>query len=238
VGGGSSGKAALLLEDSVHQVESSNPWLNPHNKEQNPMHPVKSAASLAAALLLSACGGPATDQSLETATHSAALTTAFSQGCTFSITYQLTSSSSHPPLFEPVITRQASSTCPWPSASVVLAGSYSDPDLSIAANDLGVAVGYTYKYSPSGSSGAHLELLHLTPDTLSVVRSTTLLAHQDFRISTIHRAELSFLADGTTLQVQGTKNGTIPFESGSGSNYIATYPAFFTSTTEPTVVAY
>ncbi|ATB29249.1 hypothetical protein [Melittangium boletus] len=202
------------------------------------MHPVKSTASLAVALLLSACGGPATAESLGTATDSAALTSAFSQGCTFSMTYQQTSSTSHPPLFEPVITRQASSTCPWPSASVVLAGSYSEPGLSIAANDLGVAVSYTYKYSPSGSSGVYLELRHLTPDTLSVVRSTTLYAHDAFRFSKVYRGELSLLADGSTLQVQGTKEGTIPFESGNGSNYIATYPDFFTSTTTPTVVAY
>ncbi|ATB40524.1 hypothetical protein CYFUS_005973 [Cystobacter fuscus] len=202
------------------------------------MHLVKSAPLLAVALLLSACGGSATDESPETATDSATLTSAFSQGCTFSITYQRTSSNSHPPLFEPVITRQASSTCPWPSASVVLEGSYSVPALSIAANDLGVAVSYTYDYSPSGSNGAYLKLLHLTPDTLSVVRSTLLVAQYEFRFSNVFCEELSFLADGTTLRVQGTKDGIIPLEIGSGSNYLATYPDFFTSTTEPTVVAY
>jgi hypothetical protein len=201
------------------------------------MHTVKSTASLSLALLLSACGEPASEESLETATNSAALTSAVSQGCTFSITYQ-TNMNSLPPRYEPVITRQASPTCPWPSASVVLEGSYSTPALSIAANDVGVAVSYTYKYSPSGSSGAYLKLLHLTPDTLSVARSTTLTAEYNFRITYVYSGELSLLADGTTLQVQGTKSGTIPGESGSGSNYIATYPAFFTSTTAPTVVAY
>ncbi len=202
------------------------------------MHTVKSTASLAVALLLSACGGPATEESLETATNSAALTSAVSQGCTFSITYQTNSSPSHPPLFEPVITRQASSTCPWPSASVVLPGAYSPPDLSIAANDLGIAVSYTYDYSPSGSNAAYLNLLHLTPDTLSVVRFTRIEAQYEFRFSNVSCKEMSFLADGTTLQVHGTKDGIIPLEIGSGSNYIATYPNFFTSTTEPTVVAY
>ncbi|WP_043431673.1 hypothetical protein [Cystobacter fuscus] len=202
------------------------------------MPTVKSTASLAVALVLSACGGPATDESIETATASAALTAAVSQGCTFSITYQKTSSSSHPPLFEPIITRQASSTCPWPSATVVLAGSYSEPNLAIAANDLGVAVSYTYDYSPSGSNSEYLRLLHLTPDTLSVVRFTELLAQYEFHTSNVSCKELSLLADGTTLQVQGTKVGIIPFELGSGSNYIATYPDFFTSTTAPTVVAY
>jgi hypothetical protein len=58
------------------------------------------------------------------------------------------------------------------------------------------------------------------------------------RISYVYSGELSLLADGTTPQVQGPKGGTIPGESGSGSNYIATYPAFFTSTTAPSVVAY
>jgi hypothetical protein len=121
---------------------------------------------------------------------------------------------------------------------VVLAGSYSEPDLSIVANNLGVAVSYTYQYSPSGSSGVYRQLLHLTPDSLSVVRYTPILAHYEFRFSHLSLGEMSLLADGTTLQVQGTKYGIIPFETGSGSNYIATYPDFFTSTTEPTVVAY
>ncbi|WNG17762.1 hypothetical protein [Cystobacter fuscus] len=202
------------------------------------MHPVKSTASLAVALLLSACDVTTPAEPFEPATDSTALTSATSRGCAFSITHQQASSSSHPPRFEPVITRQASPTCPWPSASVVLAGSYSEPDLSIAANDLGVAVSYTYRYSPSGSSGIYLELLHLTPDTLSVVRSTTIVALDGFRLSYVSLGEMSILADGTTLQVQGNKDGTIPIETGSGSNYIATYPDFFTSTTVPTVVAY
>ncbi|EPX59555.1 hypothetical protein D187_002716 [Cystobacter fuscus DSM 2262] len=120
----------------------------------------------------------------------------------------------------------------------MLAGSYSEPNLAIAANDLGVAVSYTYDYSPSGSNSEYLRLLHLTPDTLSVVRFTELLAQYEFHTSNVSCKELSLLADGTTLQVQGTKVGIIPFELGSGSNYIATYPDFFTSTTAPTVVAY
>ncbi|MFY0584028.1 hypothetical protein ACN28S_65675 [Cystobacter fuscus] len=71
-----------------------------------------------------------------------------------------------------------------------------------------------------------------------MVRSTTLSAYEEYRHTNVYGGELSLLADGNTLQIQGSKEGIIPFELGSGSHYIATYPDFFTSTTEPSVVAY
>ncbi len=198
------------------------------------MRTVKLAASLAAALLMQACGSPTAEEPSPLATSTAALTTAVSRGCTFTVSYREVITPFH--TYVPFVTRQASSTCPWGEASVDLGDSYEPPTLSIAANDLGVAVSTTKRNT--SSSGMYLMLYNVAPDTLTVARQTELRAYGSYRTTIVWSGELSILADGTTLQVQGTKGGIIPGESGSGSNYIATYPAFFTSTTAPTVVAY
>lgn len=200
------------------------------------MRTVRLTASLAAALLMQACGGPAAEEPSPLATSTAALTTAVSRGCTFTLSYKEVMPP-FPPTYVPVVTRQASSTCPWGAASVDLPGSYSVPQLSLAANDLGVAVSYTNKYSPSGSSGTWLELRHVAPDTLAVVRSVTLSAHVNFSSGHMYNGELSILTDGTTLKVRGEKAGVLGGETGSGNYYVATFPNFFTSTTAPTITA-
>jgi N-acetylneuraminic acid mutarotase len=200
------------------------------------MRTVRLTASLAAALWMQACGGPAAEEPSPLATSAAALTTAVSRGCTFTLSYKEVMPP-FPPTYVPVVTRQASSTCPWGAASVDLPGSYSVPQLSLAANDLGVAVSYTNKYSPSGSSGTWLELRHVAPDTLSVVRSVTLSAHVNFSSGYMYNGELSILTDGTTLKVRGEKAGILGSETGSGNYYVATFPNFFTSTTAPTITA-
>jgi hypothetical protein len=199
------------------------------------MRTVKFAASLTAALLMQACGAPAPQEPSPLVTSAAALTSAVSQGCTFTVSYKEVMPP-YPPVYVPVVTRQASSTCPWDAASVELPGAYSPPQLSLAANALGVAVSYTNRYSPSGSSGTWLELRHLAPDTLSVVRSFTLAAHVDYRPTYVN-GEVSIMTDGTTLKVRGEKGGVLPGETGSGSYYVATFPHFFTSTTNPTLTA-
>jgi hypothetical protein len=201
------------------------------------MRTVKPAASLAVALLISACGGPAAEDSLEAATGSAALTSAVSQGCTFTLSSKQRAGTL-PPQYDVIVTREASSTCAWGSGSVVLGTTYNSPTLSLAANGLGVAASFTYKGSPSGSAAIFLYLRHLAPDTLSIVRSTSIGAMNPSYAGYVYSGDLSILADGTTLEVRGTKSGTIPGETGSGSNYVATYPHFFTSTTPPTIVAY
>jgi hypothetical protein len=203
------------------------------------MRTVKFAASLAVAVLMSACGGPATEDSPEFSTQSAALTTAVSRGCTFSLSY-LQAPMTFPPRYDAVLTRQASASCPWGEASAVVGSSYNPPALSLAANELGVAVSYTNKYSLSGSStGVWLELRHLAPDTLTVVRSTTLAAGQDYRHTPIYSGELSLRTDttGTALIVRGTKSGMLPGETGSGPYYTATYLNFFTTTNQPIITA-
>jgi hypothetical protein len=201
------------------------------------MRTVKLAASLAAALLMQACGNPTAEEPSPLTTSAAALTSSVSRGCTFTVTYKEVYPP-FPPTYVPVVTRQASSTCPWGEASVELPGSYSTPALSLAANDLGVAVSYTYKYSPSGSATTRLELYGLAPDTLSVVRSAELISTKDYYTSSyVYSGELSLLSDGTTLKIQGQKAGILPGETGSGEYYVATYPNFFTSTTAPTITA-
>lgn len=200
------------------------------------MRTVKLAASLAA-LLMQACGSPTAEEPSPLATSAAALTSGVSRGCTFSVSYKEVMPP-YPPTYVPVVTRQASSTCPWGAASVDLPGSYSTPTLSLAANELGVAVSYTYKYSPSGSATTRLELYGLAPDTLAVVRSAELISTtNNYTSSSVYSGELSLLSDGTTLEVQGQKAGYFPGETGSGEYYTALYPHFFTSTTAPTLTA-
>ncbi|RYZ33594.1 MAG: hypothetical protein EOO71_41565, partial [Myxococcaceae bacterium] len=110
------------------------------------------------------------------------------------------------------------------------------PTLSLAANDLGVAVGYTYKTSVSGSAPRSLGLKHLAPNTLATVRSTGLAI--PLGSGSVNSGDLAIAADGTTLTVSGTKSGTLSGQTGSGNNYVATYPNFFTSTTSPSIAAF
>ncbi|HYO57008.1 hypothetical protein [Archangium sp.] len=201
------------------------------------MRTVKLATSLVVALLMPACGGPAAEESLDAATSSAALTSGTSRGCTFTLSSRQ-KPGTLPPLYEVVVTREASSTCAWGGGSVVLGTTYNSPTLSLAANELGVATSFTYKGTPSGSAAIFLYIRHLAPDTLSIVRSTSIGAMNSYYAGYVYSGDLSILADGTTLEARGTKSGTIPGETGSGSNYVATYPDFFTSTTPPTIVAY
>ncbi|QRK04291.1 kelch repeat-containing protein [Archangium violaceum] len=199
------------------------------------MRTVKLVSSLAVALLMPACGGPTAENPSKLVTSAAALTTGVSRGCTFTLSYREIAPP-YPPTYVPVITRQASASCPWGAASVELPGGYAPPHLSLAANDLGVAVGYTNRYSPSGSAGSWLEIRHLAPDTLAVVRSVTLQSHFESRPSYVD-GELSLQSDGTTLEVQGEKGGNFPEETSFGGKYfVATYPDFFTSTTAPNIV--
>ena len=166
----------------------------------------------------------------------ASVTTGVSRGCSFSVSAQ--QKPGFPPQYDVVVTRAASSTCAWGAGSVVVGTTYNSPALSLAANDLGVAVSFTYKATPSGSAAISVYLKNLAPDTLSTVRSTALGAMNPGYAGYVYSGDLTILTDGTSLEVRGTKSGTIPGETGSGSNYVATYADFFTSTTPPTVVAY
>ncbi len=197
----------------------------------------KRGVSLCAAMMLSACGAPEVGEEAEgLASQQAALTTGVSQGCTFTITYQQRPAVL-PPLYDIYLNRQASGTCAWSAASMLLDTSYNYvPVLSLAANNLGVAAGAVMKMTYSGSSPSILSLDRVDPATMTVTRTADI--YPAYGRGYIYSGNLSILSDGTTLDVRGTKSGAILGESGGGSNYIATYPNFFTSTTAPTVVAY
>ncbi|GHG94891.1 hypothetical protein [Comamonas sp. JC664] len=201
------------------------------------MQVFKSAVWFCAAVSLAACGAPeesAGEESL--AQQDAALTTGTTQGCTYSIT-STTVPGTVPPRYSVSVTRAASSTCPWPEASVTLdSGSYVFPARALLANSLGIAVTYTGKYSPSGSAPVSCGVRHLHPETLAVVRSEGIAVF--LGSGNINSCHLDQTDGGATLVVYGTKGGRLYGETGSGSNYVATYYDFFTSTTPPVFYAY
>lgn len=201
----------------------------------------KRGVYLCAAIALTACGGqePQAQQEpgAELATQEAGLTSGTSRGCAFNIFY-IQRPGTLPPMYDIRLNRAASDTCPWEQASLLLGSSNNyTPRISLAANDLGVAVSWVYKSSLSGSSPSLLALRHVDPETMTVVRSEGISAGM-FGSGSIYSGELAILSDGTTLTVTGTKSAAISGETGSGSNYVATYVDFFTSTTPRTVYAY
>ncbi|OJH39446.1 hypothetical protein [Cystobacter ferrugineus] len=203
------------------------------------MPSVKSTVLLLLPLFLLACGvaPPAEEQPL--VTEAAALHEAEMVGCRFLVSSRQ-KQGPMPPQKQIVVTREGVEGlegCAWGNGSVVLGTTYDDSSLSLAANNLGVAVGFTSKSSPSGSAAVFVQLRHLDPQSLAVLRSTSLGALNQTQVGNVNDVDLSVGKDGTTLEVRGSKNGTIPGEVGSGSNYLARFPDFFTSTLAPTITA-
>ena len=196
---------------------------------------IKSVVSLCAVVGLTACGaGVEGEDGL--ATKESALVTGTSQGCTFTVSYAARPGTL-PPIYDVSVTRAAGGTCAYGAGSVVVGSSTGTaPLLSLAANDLGVAVSYTYKSSVSGSAPQSLSIQHLAPDTLDTVRYEGLAVF--LGKGSIYSGNLSIGSDGTTLTVSGTKNGTISGQTGTGNNYVATYLDFFTSETPRTVMTF
>ncbi|MCP3104404.1 hypothetical protein LZ198_36625 [Myxococcus sp. K15C18031901] len=159
-----------------------------------------------------------------------------SRGCVFQLASAVRAGTV-PPIHDITLYRLESDTCKWPAAEVWLASStIATPSLSLVANDLGVAAGYTVKTNYSGSSPTTVGIKHVEPELMTVARTTGLAVYLGKG-----NTSLSYLAigtDGTTLTAGGTKSGVIAGETGSGSNFVATFPDFFTSTTPGTVVAY
>lgn len=198
------------------------------------MHHFKSVVSLGAVFAVTACGGGAGGQG-ELSTQESALVTGVSQGCTFTVSSAPRQPGPFPYIFDITLTREASATCPWSAGSVVVGFSNGTPStVSLAANDLGVAVSYTYR--TGGPSPQQLGIKHVAPDTLAINRSTGLYFSAVGRF--IYAGDLSIEPDGMTLTVSGTKNAPIVGETGSGDNYVATFPDFFTSETTPSIVAF
>ncbi|NNB98065.1 hypothetical protein HJC10_29340 [Corallococcus exiguus] len=198
------------------------------------MHHLKSVVSLCAVVAVTACGGGAEGQG-EFSTRESALVTGTSQGCTFTVSSAPRQPGPFPYIFDITLTREASSTCPWSAGSVVVGFSNGTPStVSLAANDLGVAVSYTYR--TGGPSPQQLGIKHVAPETLAITRSTGLYFNALGKF--IYAGDLSIEPDGMTLTVSGTKNAPIVGETGSGDNYVATFPDFFTSETAPSIVAF
>jgi hypothetical protein len=197
------------------------------------MHHFKSVVSLGALAVVLACGGGEQEPGAP-ATQKSALVTGTSQGCTFTVSF--VQRVPVPPIFDIKLTREAGPTCPWSASTVTVGFSNATPPsmVSLAANDLGVAVGYTYR--TGGPSPMAVAIKHVAPDTLSIVRTAGLTPNA---LGTyIWAADLGIGPDGTTLIATGTKNVPIIGETGSGDRYVAVFPDFFTRESAPTIVAY
>ncbi|ADO73911.1 uncharacterized protein STAUR_6154 [Stigmatella aurantiaca DW4/3-1] len=205
------------------------------SQETERMRIFKPFISLAVSLPIIACHGPASEEAPELSTHTSSLTSGFSRGCTFALSFKEVL---NPHGYVPVVTRRQTPSCAWGEAAVELPQTYRPPELSLIANDLGVAVGYTNKALPSGSSVlVRLEIVHLSPDTLSIQRSAALSTSANFHGTAISKIDLAISADGTTLKARGEKDGNFPEEERWGGRYfVASYPNFFTSSTPPTIL--
>jgi hypothetical protein len=204
------------------------------------MDAFKRAVALCAALSLSACGGaevssPPSPDSEALVEQSNAVTSGTSQGCAFSVTYA-SIPGALPQAWHIRLSRSASVTCPFGADSVVVGTTYTTPRVSLAANDLGVAVCFAGRVSPSVKGAIHGVINHMAPDTMTSVRDTNISVM--YGTGNVTSCELSIDSDGTTLTATGSKTGPLPGETGSGSYYVAHYADFFTSTTEPTYFAY
>ncbi len=199
---------------------------------------LKKSVCLCAMSVLSACGGeiPGSEREETLEAREAALSsTATSRGCTFEVTSVVVTQAPVPPVTENKLHRRASSSCPWAAASLSLPSSsgYAPPSLYVAANELGVAVGLTYKSSYGGGPYRTLSFFHVDPETMTIVRRD---GHQVS--GTIDLTSVAIELDGTTLTSYGTKAGVIYGETGTGSEFVVSYPDFFTSTTPGTVLAF
>ncbi|QSQ22715.1 hypothetical protein JY651_47745 [Pyxidicoccus parkwayensis] len=200
---------------------------------------VKRAVWLCAAVSLSACGGPeeasrAPSGSESLGAQSSALLTGTSNGCTFSIDKFNVPLS--PPYYNIYLRRSASGTCAYPASGPVIEVSYTNPPISLAANNLGVVTGYSYRGSPSPSGNIQCRVRHYDPATMTVVREHDIVVL--YGAGNVESCNVAISSDGTTVTVGGTKTGPLQGETGSGTRYVATFPNFFTSTTPPTYTAY
>jgi hypothetical protein len=193
-------------------------------------------ALLLSSLVLLACqsNSPAQSADLESSV-SLLSTSVVSQGCTFTIS-AVARPGTLPPIYDYVVARQASG-CVYGAASTTVGSSYSPGD-GITGNDSGVAVAYTVKNTPSGSSPLSVSIKQIAVDTLGTVRTAGLSCGPS--IYSTYLADL-FMLNGTTLQVNGSK-GCSPLygqtEYGSGGHYYAYYFNFFTTTGAPVIIAY
>lgn len=197
------------------------------------MHFFKSVVSLSALATVMACGG--VEEQGGFATQKSNLVSGNSQGCLFVVS-SAERPGPFPPIYDIKLKRYAGENCPWGESTVTVGASTGAAPLmvSLAANELGVAVSYTFR--TGGPSPMAVGIKHVAPDTLSIVRSAELTPTT--LGSSIYSGVLGIAPDGTTLIATGTKNVPISGETGAGDHYVAVFPNFFTSTLSRTVVAY
>ncbi len=199
----------------------------------------KRAVWLCAAVSLSACGGPEQSQELSPesdtlAEQSQRAINGTSNGCAFAI--DRFNAPLSPPYANIYLRRSASATCAYAASQIVIGVSYNlTPPISLAANDLGVVTGYSYKHSPSGSANVQCMVRHYDPATMTVVREQSIVVN--WGAGNVTDCQVSIDPNGTTVTVRGTKTGPLLGETGSGSYFKAIFPDFFTSTTAPTYIA-
>lgn len=198
----------------------------------------KRVVSLCAMSVLSvACGGEASGSGSEGAveTRESALSTATSRGCTFEVTSAIINTPPAPPIHELRLHRLASASCAWGAASITVGTSagYAPPSLHVAANDLGVAVGFTAKSSYGGGPYRTVSFFHVDPETMAIVRRENMVSTNVVSLSSV-----AIELDGTTLTSYGDKSGVIWGETGSGNEFVVSCPDFFTSTTPATIIAF
>jgi len=129
------------------------------------------------------------------------------------------------------IRRLPTPRCEGASRIVAWSYDYSGALLATSKGD-DIVVGFGVRMWPRPLQGA-IQLFRLSPDTLENLRPT----HNELLATGgITASRLAF--EGQDLVVQGSKVGTLPGESGSGSHYTATFERFLDSDTAPMVVAH
>jgi hypothetical protein len=211
--------------------------------EGRAMKNITRTTPLISAFLLAACGGDVAEESLsaealsrgtvEQAIYEEQTVYMWWHECKYALAATWRSST-FPPVYDITLSRTASSTCV--ADSTYLGSTYTVGDLRVTATGSSIVAGFSYKDSPSGSASIAVEINHLAESTLDVVRSTELRAYVPYGTATVGLSKLSF--SGTWLIAEGAKNGVLPGESGSGSNYSASYPNFLTSGDPPRIYAY
>ncbi|NMO15648.1 hypothetical protein HPC49_20775 [Pyxidicoccus fallax] len=168
------------------------------------------AVWLRAAVSLSACGGLEESQqpSPEAGAvdeQASALLNGTSNGCGFAIDKFNVPLS--PPYYNIYLRRSASATCAYAAAQQVIGVSYTNPPISLAANDLGVVTSYSYKYSPSGSANIQCMVRQYDPATMALVREHSIVVM--YGAGNVTDCQVSINSDGTTVTVRGTKTGPL-----------------------------
>jgi hypothetical protein len=152
------------------------------------------------------------------------------RGCTYVV-----STPQAGPQFQIILNRLPSQNCQ--AASVNIAITNIDPNVMVVTKGgQAIVISYRAKDTPSGSASVGAALIAISPKTLQTLRFDELLG-PPVAPSFIASATAVFF-QGNRLIVEGTKNGPITGEIGSGSHFIATFPRFLKSMEPPTVVAF